>query len=233
MYTSGNTEVASGKSALLEFQVASAVPMRYQWRKNGMHLSNNAVYSGAQRAILFIRSDGGLSKGKYSCQVSNDVGEIESSFIYLSLKLSFPKITRHFIKLYTKMDDIPKDSWPPVTNTEFIYLALIAKNKQIKDDYAYAVQGDMDDIIAAKENVEYEEVFARHENGTLLLVEGRPGCGKTTLMHKVARDWAIKKNILMDAEIVVLVPLRLFFGNKRKDITLSNIFERYVMREAN
>ena len=32
----------------------------------------------------------------------------------------------------------------------------------------------------------------------------------------------------MDAEIVVLVLLRLFFGNPNKDITLSNIFERYV-----
>ena len=160
--------------------------------------------------------------------MSNNFGEIESADIYLLPELHFPEITKHFIALYTEMDDIPKDSWPPVTNTEFVSLALIAKNKQIKDYYSYAVQSDMDDIIAAKESVECEEVFGRHENGTLLLVEGRPGSGKTTLMHKVARDWAIKRNILMDAEIVVLVPLRLFFGITKKDITLSNIFERYI-----
>ena len=143
----------------------------------------------------------------------------------INLTMSHSEISRQFLKIYSKMDEIPKDSWPPVTNTEFINLALITRNKQTNDDYDYAVQGDMDDIIAAKENVSYEKVFVKYESGTLLLVEGRPGSGKTTLMHKVTRDWAIKRNVLFEAEIVVLVPLRLFFG---KDVTLSSILEKYI-----
>ena len=143
----------------------------------------------------------------------------------INLTMSRSEISRQFLKIYSKMDEIPKDSWPPVTNTEFINLALITRNKQTNDKYDYAVQGDMDDIIAAKENVEYDKVFGKYESGTLLLVEGRPGSGKTTLMHKVTRDWAIKRNVLLGAEIVVLVPLRLFFG---EDVTLSSIFEKYI-----
>ena len=228
IYISGHTEVASGKSALLGFLVTSTMPVRYQWKKDGQVLSDNEVYSGTRSAILFISSDGGQTKGKYNCQVTNGIGKIESRDIHLSLKLNFPKITKNFIKVYTKMDKIPKDSWPPVTNTEFINLALITKNKQTNDNYAYAVHGDADDIITAKERIEYEEVFVKHKNGTLLLIEGRPGSGKTTLVHKVTRDWAIKRNVLIDAEIVVLVPLRLFFFTTNNDITLSSIFERYI-----
>ena len=158
----------------LGFQVDLTSPVRYQWRKNKEPLSDNEFCSNTHSAILFISSVGKQTKGKYNCHVSYNFGEIESADIYLLPELHFPEITKHFIALYTEMDDIPKDSWPPVTNTEFVSLALIAKNKQIKDYYSYAVQSDMDDIIAAKENVECEEVFGRHENGTLLLVEGRP-----------------------------------------------------------
>ena len=46
--------------------------------------------------------------------------------------------------------------------------------------------------------------------------------------NKVTRDWAIKNTILSGAEIVVLVPLRLFFGTTNRDIALSSIFKMYI-----
>ena len=60
----------------------------------------------------------------------------------------------------------------------------------------------MDAILESKEVVEYEEVFREYREGALVLVEGRPGSGKTTLVegrpgsgkttlvYKVTRDWA-------------------------------------------
>ena len=33
-------------------------------------------------------------------------------------------------------------------------------------------------------------MFGKYASGALVLVEGRPGMGKTTLMHKVTRDRA-------------------------------------------
>ena len=226
IYSSDDTTVAIGKSTLLGFLTTSTNPVRHQWRKDGQPLSDDEVYSGTHSAILFISHVGGQIEGQYDCLVYSGTSElIRLRCGKINLTVSHLESTRHFYKIYSKMDEIPKDSWPPVTNTEFINLALITRNKQTNDDYDYAVQGDMDDIIATKENVEYEEVFGKYESGALLLVEGRPGSGKTTLMHKVTRDWAIKRNVLIGAEVVVLVPLRLFF---EKDVTLSNILEKYI-----
>ena len=225
IYCSDDTTVAIGKSTLLGFLTTSTNPVRHQWRKNGQTLSDNKVYSGTHSAILIVSCVGVQIEGKYDCLVYSESGNSKRISGKINLTMSRSERTRQFLKIYSKMDKIPKDSWPPVTNTEFINLALITRNKLTNNDYDYAVQGDMDDIIAAKENVEYENVFSKYESGTLLLVEGRPGSGKTTLMHKVTRDWAIKRNVLLGAEIVVLVSLRLFFG---RDVTLSSIFEKYI-----
>ena len=226
IYSSDDTTVAIGKSTLLGFLTTSTNPVKHQWRENGKPLSDNEVYSGTSSAILFVSCVGVQIEGKYDCLVYSESDNSELMRCgKINLTMSRSERTRQFLKIYSKMDEIPKDSWPPVTNTEFINLALITRNKWTNDDYDYSVQGDMDDIIAAKANVEYEEVFGKYESGTLLLVEGRPGSGKTTLMHKVTRDWAIKRNVLLGAEIVVLVPLRLFFG---EDVTLSSIFEKYI-----
>ena len=225
IYCSYDTTVAYGKSTLLGFLTTSYSPVRHQWRKYGQRLSDSEVYSGTHCAILFVSCVGVQIEGKYDCLVYSESGNSKRICGKIRLTMSRSESTRQFLKIYSKMDEIPKDSWPPVSNTEFINLALITRNKQTNDDYDYAVQGDMDDIIAAKENAEYEKVFVKYESGTLLLVEGRPGSGKTTLMHKVTRDWAINRNVLLGAEIVVLVPLRLFFG---EDVTLSSIFEKYI-----
>ena len=226
IYCSDDTTVAIGKSTLLGFLTTSTNPGKYQWRKYCQPLSDNEVYSGTHSAILFVGCVGVQIEGKYDCLVYSESGYSELMRCgKINLTMSCSESTRQFLKIYSKMDEIPKDSWPPVTNTEFINLTIITRNKQTNDDYDYSVQGDMDDIIAAKANVEYEKVFGKYESSTLLLVEGRPGSGKTTLMHKITRDWAIKGNVLLGAEIVVLVPLHLFFG---EDVTLSSIFEKYI-----
>ena len=66
----------------------------------------------------------------------------------------------------------------------------------------------MDDIVKSKERVNYKNIFSKYKEGGLILVEGRPGSGKTTLVHKIARDWASGGDILINAKLVFLVPLR-------------------------
>ena len=79
--------------------------------------------------------------------------------------------------------------------------------------------------------MEFEEEFGQYNSGALILVEGRPGSGKTTLMHKVTRDWGLKRNILVNAEIVILVPIRLF-GTRNREISLSDIFKIYIETDS-
>ena len=111
---------------------------------------------------------------------------------------------------------------------KYINLALVSKNKEVSRDSSYAVPGHIDDRIAGKVKVEFVQEFGQYESGSLILLEGRPGSGKTTLMHKIARDWSLSKNILERAEIVILVPIRLFVLCNQ-DIGLPNIVERYIM----
>ena len=55
-YQSCNTEVADGKSTLLEVQVNSSEPVSYQWTKDEEPLRASPTHSGIQSDILFINN---------------------------------------------------------------------------------------------------------------------------------------------------------------------------------
>ena len=223
-----NTEVANGKSALLQVLCMSNRTVHYQWRKDGESLSNGANYSGVHDPILLVRSVGQESQGNYSCYVWD--GDDSKCSDDVCLSVYYPPLSKEFCTVYANQGEIPEDSWPPVAATAFINLALIMKGKFITDEYDYAVQGDMDDIIETKEKIEYEEVFGKYESGSLVLVEGRPGSGKTTLVHKVAKDWAMNRSILVGAKLVILVPLRLL-SSSIGDTRLHDILKLYLLKK--
>ena len=212
-YFSGDKRVATAVSGLLELQATTNNPVRCQWKTNYQPLPESEDCCSTHVSLL-----------------SDDVTGKSQTGEKMTAHSVLKEYSKYFSNFYKRKKEVPKDSWPPVSTNKFINLALISKSKQTKDDFAYAVQGDMDDIIGAKEKVEFEEVFGQYNSGALILVEGRPGSGKTTLMHKVARDWALKRNILVNTEIVVLVPMRLFRTND-KDITLSDIFKMCISND--
>ena len=88
----------------------------------------------------------------------------------------------------------------------------------------------MDDILGRKGEVNYEELLKEYGEGVLMLIEGRPGSGKTTLVHKIARDWATGEKVLRGARMVFLVSLRLLNFSKR-DKTLSDLLELFYSDE--
>ena len=65
----------------------------------------------------------------------------------------------------------------------------------------------MDDTLETKVTIEFKEVFGKYERG-VVLIEGRPGSGKTTLVHKVTRDWATVWEVLKNVKLVFNFPLR-------------------------
>ena len=133
----------------------------------------------------------------------------------------------HLRKFYSKLREVPRNTWPPVGTNTFISLVLIEQNGEIARNYDYSVRGDMDDIIENKEKVNYENVFSKCIEGDLILVEGRLGSGKTTLVLKIARDWASESDILTNAKLVFLIPLRILdheiVGHTLSDL-LKSIF---------
>ena len=218
--TSYHTEVADGKSTLLLVQASPSEDVSYQWKKDDQPLPNKFTYSGVHDDILVVNHASQGTEGEYTCCVSRQGKEVCTNKITLTVLYEAAK--KRLINLYLAKSVIPEDSWPPTVSKVFINLALI---KSCKDcmDIDYAIRGDADDIIAKKEKVEYKQVFGEYNSKELILLEGRPGSGKTTLVHKVIKDWA-EGEVLTKAKYLFLVTLRLL-NSEGRDETLSDLLE--------
>lgn len=97
--------------------------------------------------------------------------------------------------IYLKQPDIPQDDWPPVRKSQYINLALL-KSAAMKDDQysRFTVRGSVDDILKDKDELLFDDVFVDADMGHRILFEGRPGSGKTTLMHRISKKWGKRTN---------------------------------------
>ena len=225
--------VSEEKSALLEVQVSAnhETTITYRWMKDGAPLSDDSTYCGTHKQILCINDVTMASEGIYHCAVQTHENEkLQSEPIKLTVIV--PPEKRTLIDRYLSQPEVPEDTWPPVSNDTYINLALIKQSEINKaGEYAYkTIQGDIDDILKDKEKIEYNEVFSHLETGARLFIEGRPGSGKTTLVHKVSRDWAKNKLQLDSIRLLFLVHLRGFFNDP--DIQLTDILKRYYKNES-
>ena len=224
VYQSDDTEVADSKSTLLEVQVSASQSVAYQWLKNGKALTDDASYLGTHSNILNIKHAGKGVEGKYMCSVR--MGDQLKESDHINLIVNFSPAKQKLINIYLKERDVPPDSWPLVGTDTYINLALIElEPSEQSNPNHYTVRGNADDIIAKKVIVEYEKLFSEHETGALFLVEGRPGSGKTTLVHKISRDWA-KGNVLKKTNILFRIILRIF-NRSESNTKLSDILEQY------
>ena len=186
--TSYHTEVADGKSTLLLVQASPRKAVSYQWKKDSQPLPNSSTYSGVHDDILVVNHASQGTEGEYTCCVSRQGKEVCTNKITLTVLYEAAK--KRLLNLYSAKRVIPEDTWPPTVSKVYINLALIKSSKDCMDIIDYAIHGDADDIIAKKEKVEYKQVFGEYNSKELILLEGRPGSGKTTLVHKVIKDWA-------------------------------------------
>ena len=176
----------------------------YQWKKEAESLQNDSNYFGVCDDVLLIKSARQGMEGEYSCY-TND-GRLVAK---ISLEVVFSPEKRKLLDKYTRLEEIP-NTWPPIGTSTFVELALIHNDRHhVSDNYDYSVRGDMDDILERKRKVNYTDIFSSIENGILVIIEGRPGCGKTTLTHKITRDWSKGPNILKRAKELFLVSLRI------------------------
>ena len=219
-----DTVVTEGCSTLLEVQATGHdQSLSYQWIKDGKPLSGDD-YSFCHKSTLCINCATLSSQGTYTCQVrSKDNVMIESEPIGLRVDISpYKKV---LVDMYSAKPEVPKDSWPPATSNTYINLALIKSGDIDKD--RYTIRGDMDDVYSKKENICYADVFAKYRSRVRLLIEGRPGSGKTTLVHKVSKDWA-RGVALRGAKLVFLISLRVL--SEKLDDTLSDILNQLFYR---
>ena len=123
---------------------------------------------------------------------------------------------------YSHQPEVPEGTWPPVKKTQYINLAFIRTEQAIdynKEFLRQTIRGSINDIMKDKDDIDHDEVFSEVDEGARLVFEGRPGCGKTTMMNKVSQDWAKWK--IFSSCLLFLVHLRRF-GN-RSDIDLETV----------
>ena len=138
-------------------------------------------------------------------------------------------LLRHRPKLaafYSHQPEVPEGTWPPVKKTQYITLALIRTEQTIDFNNEFlrqTIRGSVDDIMKDKDDIKYDDVFADPEvdEGARLVFEGRPGCGKTTMMNKVSQDWAKWKIFSKTSCLLFLVHLRRL--ENRSDIDLETV----------
>ena len=158
-------------------------------------------------------------------------GHLGVSYITTTPKLQ--EFRKTLTDIYSAQPEVPEDSWPPTDHYSYINLALINREKPISDlnKFAhYTIQGDIDDILKDKDTIEYANVLNDLDSGARLFIEGRPGSGKTTLVHKVSRDWAKDELHLKGVQLLFLIHLRHFLSNP--NITLHDLIKRYYSDES-
>ena len=215
-------EVADGMSTLLQVQAKPKQSVSYQWNKDGESLPKNSCrHFGVNEDILVIRHACQGSEGEYTCHVSlqnKQVTKTSKTSNPINLTVHFPPAKEHLLNCYSELKEVPnyKTDWPPAVANKFIKLAIIKSNARNKSG---TVQGSVDKILSEKEKIEYDEVFGEYKSKELILVEGRPGSGKTTLVHKVIKDWASGK-ALANARLTILLTLRLLeLDSKNETLT--------------
>ena len=161
-----------------------------------------------------------LSGAKLS--LLGNVVEILWSGYYDSVYKQYP----HYLKfLYTSLDvkQTSSDQWPPSATKKFFRLAMI-KTTEIERGYIddrflqMTITGKVDDILQEKYPIQLEDIFKETERQReineededqrkVILLEGAPGCGKSTLSVYISQQWE-KGQLFNEFKLVILIRLR-------------------------
>ena len=234
MSHSENLHTSENVSVLLEVQITSnkeLTTLAYQWLKDEQPLQCCEAYSGTNGPILCItNADIDMDGSKFSCEVKSNLTKDPVNTTPATLNVSCPldEFQGSLCSMYLSQPKVPKDTWPPVSSEKHISLALIRQQKvDYSSHYAHlTLRGDMDDILRQKEKIEYDQVLKSLRSGQVVFIEGRPGSGKTTFVHKITQDWA--HDYKGGLQLVLLVSLRVLNNINKPNIDLSDILKLFM-----
>ena len=208
------------ESTLLEIEIISGgEDNTYKWLKDGKESMQNCQGSFLCLHKVDIDSDG----SKFSRNFKLSAAKNPAIVVHVGCQLD--QFRSDVASMYLAQPEVPEDTWPPVGNQKYINLALVKQNKiDYCSEFArLTIRGDMDDILQHKQTIECEDIYKSMTSGQLILIEGRPGSGKTTFVHKITQDWASKTDGAI--RLLLLVSLRVL--NTFANPDLSDILKLF------
>ena len=247
VWPSSSLYVTEGKSALLEIQASCTADssVAFNWQLENSHPLSPWMITNRFHclsvAILHVDVNSLKMEGTYKCKITHKTDDeksqhtvstprnmlialVKSQTFQLTVKTPLDEYRNILLDFHSEKPEVPNDTWPPVSIDSYINLALI-KQAHITASSYHTIRGDVDDILNDKEAIVYNAVFDNLNSGTRLLVEGRPGSGKTTLVHKASKDWANGYLKFPHNRLLFLVHLRAFSSNP--DVDLHDIVRCY------
>ena len=112
-------------------------------------------------------------------------------------------------------------TWPPVKATMFVPFTMI-KQKPNQQTFSFVtVRQQVDSTLIGEAKVEYSDLLheLQSKSGIRIIIEGRPGSGKTTLIIEISKDWAKEK--ILQSKLFFLVRLRMLQDLEEKLTLLS------------
>ena len=130
------------------------------------------------------------------------------------------------LKAKYKCSPISSDKWPPTPSKEYIKLAVVqGDDSACREDYiGHVLEGN----IIGRENITEEQILdlcvKQVGKGRVIVIEGAPGIGKSTLAWELCRKW--EEYASMKAYSLVIL-LRLREKSVQNIIDISSLFSAY------
>ena len=123
----------------------------------------------------------------------------------------FTAYLKSLYKAKTQASYSGNDHWPPSVTDKVFSLAMImpeqVQRRNIDDHFIReTITGKIDDILRRKVPITLEQIFEKTEQKKIL-IEGAPGCGKSTLSLHICHEW-VAGRLLKEYSQVILVKLR-------------------------
>ena len=135
--------------------------------------------------------------------------------------------------MYKNSPISPDTKWPPTPSRQFISLVVVEGGHKCRDDYiGHILQGNITEVLEKRKEISIEQILEAEEGQgklRLVLIEGAPGIGKSTLAWELCRKWE-EFACMRQYSLVILLRLReeevqkisnvgyLFFSHERETL---------------
>ena len=136
---------------------------------------------------------------------------------YVDREYTLPDRYIYYLKnLYASLTPtrISDDQWPPSATDKVFNLAMIKTTEirrgQIQDQDARLITaGNVEGVLKEKEPIELKDILHTETKGKrkVVLLEGPPGCGKSTLSVFISQKWE-EGELFTEYQLVILIRLR-------------------------